>query len=67
MTYKQSLRRWVVVRLSSDLHHVDVARFYKYVDAEGYCQILRRIDPSRRYEIMFEAGMARGDDAMSET
>ena len=55
MTYEDSLRRWVVVRLSFDLRHVDVARFYKYSDALGYQQILRRIDPSRRYEIMFEA------------
>ena len=34
--------------------HVDVIRFYKYSDALGYQQILRRIAPSRRYEIMFE-------------
>jgi hypothetical protein len=51
MTYEESLRRWVVVRLSFDLRHIDVARFYKYSDALGYQQILRRIDPSRRYEI----------------
>lgn len=55
MTYEDSLRRWIVVRLSPDLHHVDVARFYKYSDAEGYLQLLRQTDPSRRYEIMFEA------------
>ncbi|MBW4465422.1 MAG: hypothetical protein KME07_08275 [Pegethrix bostrychoides GSE-TBD4-15B] len=59
MPYEQSLRRWVVVRLSPDLRHIDVARFYKYSDALGYQQILRRIDPSRRYEIMFEAKMPR--------
>jgi hypothetical protein len=58
MTYEQSLRRWVVVRLSFDLRHVDVARFSKYSDALGYQQILRRIDPSRRYEIMFDAKAA---------
>ena len=54
MTYEDSLRRWVVVRLSPDLRHTDVARFYKYSDAEGYRQILSRIDSTRRYEIMFE-------------
>ncbi|QYO62462.1 hypothetical protein [Leptolyngbya sp. 7M] len=56
MTYGNRLRRWIVVRLSSNLQHVDVARFLKYADAEGYRQILRRIDPTRRYEIMFDAG-----------
>lgn len=55
MTYGESLRRWVIVRLSPDLRHVDVARFYKYSDAEGYRRILRQNHPTSRYEIMFEA------------
>lgn len=56
MTYGNRLRRWIVVRLSPNLRHVDIARFHKYSDADGYKQILRCIDPTRRYEIMFDAG-----------
>jgi hypothetical protein len=56
MTYGNRLRRWIVVRLSPNLRHMDVARFHKYTDADGYKQILRRIDPTRHYEIMFDAG-----------
>ncbi|XPM59413.2 MAG: hypothetical protein EDM05_018840 [Leptolyngbya sp. IPPAS B-1204] len=33
-----------------------MAQFLQYADAEGYRQILRRIDPIRRYEIMFDTG-----------
>jgi hypothetical protein len=55
MTYEESLRRWIVVRISPTLQHSDVARFHKYSDAEGYKQLLCRLDPTQRYEIMFDA------------
>lgn len=56
MTYGDRLRkRWVVVRLSQGLRWVDVAWFYKYSDAVGYLQILKRIDPATRYDVVFEA------------
>jgi hypothetical protein len=54
MTYERRLKRWVVVRLSPNLQHLDLARFYKFSDAEGYKQVLQRLDPSGRYEVMFE-------------
>lgn len=54
MTYERRLKRWVVVRLSPNLQHVDLARFYKFSDAKGYAQVLRRLDPVGRYEVMFE-------------
>jgi hypothetical protein len=55
MTYERRLKRWVVVRLLPNLKHIDVIRFHKFSDAEGYRQVLQRIDPDGRYEVMFEA------------
>jgi hypothetical protein len=54
MTYGDRLRRWVVVRLLPNMQRVDVARFYKYSDAEGHVQILRRINPEFDYLIVFD-------------
>jgi hypothetical protein len=57
MTYGERLRkRWVVVRLLPKMQHVDVGYFFKYTDAQGYAEILRRLDPGDRFEVMFEAG-----------
>jgi len=57
MTYGDRLRkRWVVVRLLPKMQHVDVGYFFKYTDAQGYAEILRRLDPGDRFEVMFEAG-----------
>jgi hypothetical protein len=56
MTYERRIKRWVVVRMLPNLQHVDVARFYKFSDAEGYAQVMRQIDRQARYEVMFDAG-----------
>lgn len=55
MTYGDRLRRWIVVRLSPNFQHIDVARFHKFSDAEGYQQTLSRLNPAERYEIMFDS------------
>lgn len=55
MTYGDRLRRWIVVRLSPNFQHLDVARFHKFSDAEGYQQTLSRLNPAERYEIMFDS------------
>ncbi len=36
MTYERRIKRWVVVQILPHLRHVDVARFYRFSDAEGY-------------------------------
>lgn len=62
MTYERRIKRWIVVRLLPNLQHIDVGRFYKFSDAEGYMQTLRRLDPTSRYEVMFEAGDRDGEE-----
>ncbi len=56
MTYSDRLRRWVVVRLSSDLQHTDIARFHKFSDAENYVRVMRRLQPQTRFKVMFDPG-----------
>jgi hypothetical protein len=54
MTYREQLHHWVVVRSLPNFQHVDVARFYKYSDAEGYLRTVRQLRPIDRFEIMFD-------------
>lgn len=56
MTYGDRLKRWVVVLLLPKMQRVDIARFYKYSDAEGHAQTLRRLNPIAHYEVMFDVG-----------
>ena len=46
MTYECLIKRWIVVRILPSLRHVDVARFSRLSDAEGYAQVLRQLNPS---------------------
>lgn len=58
MTYGDRLRkRWVVVRLLPNLQRVDMEWFYKYSDAEGYAAIMRQLDPTFPFEVMFDQGL----------
>jgi hypothetical protein len=54
MAYEDRLKPWVVVLLLPNMQRIDVARFHAFSDAEGHTQTLRQLDPSKRYEVMFE-------------
>jgi hypothetical protein len=54
--YGERIQRWVVVRLLPNFKHQDLARFHKCSDAEGYCQVMRRLHPEGRFEVMFDPG-----------
>jgi len=54
MPYDQRLQPWVVVLLLPKMQRVDVARFHNFSDAEGYAQVMRRLNPDRTYEVMFD-------------
>ena len=57
MTYGDCLRkRWVVVRLLPNMQRVDMAWFYKYSDAIGCAATMRQIDPTFRFDVMFDQG-----------
>ncbi|NJR66381.1 MAG: hypothetical protein HC772_15370 [Leptolyngbyaceae cyanobacterium CRU_2_3] len=56
MPYRDRIQRWVVVRLLPNFQHQDLARFHKCSDAEGYCQVLRRLEPNGRFAVMFDPG-----------
>lgn len=46
---------WCVVRLLPNSQRFVAARFHRRSDADGYLQVLRRLLPTARYEIVFEA------------
>ncbi|MFM7425560.1 MAG: hypothetical protein ACKO7W_11295 [Elainella sp.] len=67
MAYERRLKRWAVVRLLPNFQPVDLARFYKFSDAEGYTQVLRRLDPGGRYEVANTRSTTAKSAALAET
>ncbi len=55
MAYREQITPWVVVRLLPNFRHIDVARFYKLADAEAYARILRQLNPTLKYTVMYDA------------
>ena len=53
MIYRDSLSPWCVVQQLPKLQHAIVARFRNRNDAEAYIKVIRRINPTVTYEIMF--------------
>lgn len=59
MPYRDSLNRWLVVRLLPKMQRITVAAFYKRADAEGYLQAVRRLLPQAQFVIVFNAETQR--------
>lgn len=54
MPYKDRLESWAVIRLLPKMQRVTVARRRTASDAEGYCQILRRLEPDAQFIVVFD-------------
>jgi hypothetical protein len=54
MPYKDRLESWAVIRLLPKMQRVTVARRCTASDAEGYCQILRRLEPDAKFIVVFD-------------
>ncbi len=54
MPYKDRLEAWAVIRLLPKMQRVVVARRRTASDAEGYCQILRRLNPNDEFVVVFD-------------
>ncbi|WOB41735.1 hypothetical protein HNI00_17895 [Thermoleptolyngbya oregonensis NK1-22] len=59
MPYRDSLNRWLVVRLLPKMQRITVAAFCKRADAEGYLQAVRRLLPQAQFVIVFNAEAQR--------
>ena len=55
MTYSDRLKRWVVVRLSSDWQQTEIARFYRFSDADNCARILQQREPQATIKVIFDA------------
>jgi hypothetical protein len=56
MSYSDRLKRWAVIRLLSNMQRVTIARFVKESDADGYAQVLRRMEPTAKFIVVFDPG-----------
>lgn len=59
MPYRDSLDRWLVVRLLPKMQRVTVAAFYRRADAEGYLQTVRRLLPTAEFVIVFNVEVGK--------
>jgi hypothetical protein len=56
MTYRESLKPWVVVRLLPNLQWVTVGRYRSRSDADGHLQLLRQRVPNIEFKVVFDLG-----------
>ena len=54
MTYHQQLHPWYIIRLLPQMQRLVVARFRRRNDAEAHLQVLHRLEPTAKYEIIFD-------------
>ena len=54
MTYHQQLHPWCIIRLLPKMQRLTVAWFRRRNDAEAHMQVLRRLEPTAQYEIIFD-------------
>ena len=53
MPYKERLHPWVLVRLLPNLQQITVAQYRSRSDADGHLQVIRRLMPNAKFEVMF--------------
>lgn len=54
MTYLERLSPWCIVRQLPNLQSTIVVRFRRRNDAEAHLQILQRLMPEAKFEIVFD-------------
>lgn len=54
MSYLARLSPWCIVRQKPNLQSTIVARFRRRNDAEAHLQVLRRLMPDAKFEIVFD-------------
>ncbi len=50
---KERLHPWVLVRLLPNLQQITVAQYRSRSDADGHLQVIRRLMPNAKFEVMF--------------
>jgi hypothetical protein len=63
MLYQERLKKWAVVRLTSDSKPVILERFRSVADAEGHLQVLRKQMPRERFMVIFDRPPVENPDA----
>lgn len=56
-TYHQQLHPWCIIRLLPQLQRLVIARFRRRTAAEAHLQVLRRLEPTAHYEIIFDPSL----------
>ncbi len=72
MLYQERLKKWAIVRLTSDSKPVILERFRSVADAEGHLHVLRKQMPRERLMVIFdrppmeESATSQSDEITSE-
>ena len=54
MSYKDSLKPWVVARLGQNLQWIIIARYKSRSDADGHLLLLRQRVPDIEFKVVFD-------------
>ena len=54
MTYRDSLSPWCIIQHLPKMQRVIIARFRKRNDAEAHLRILKRLNATLTYELLFD-------------
>ena len=63
MPYRERLHPWVLVRLLPNMQRLTVGQFRTRSDADGHLQILRRLIPTAKFVVMFNADILQPQQA----
>jgi len=66
MTYRDSLSPWCIIQHLPKMQRIIIARFRKRNDAEDHLRILKRLNPTITYELLFDPPNALPQDPSRE-
>ena len=54
MTYHEQLHPWCIIHLLPKMQRSTIGRFRRRIDAEAHLQVLHRLEPTAKYEVIFD-------------
>lgn len=53
-SYRERLNHWAVIRLLPKMQRAVVCRFHRATDAEGYAKVMRQLESSGQFIVVFD-------------
>ncbi len=67
MPYQERLNPWVLIRLLPNSQRETVAQYRNRSDADGHLQIIRRLMPDAKFEVVFNPDSAQPSPSLNPT